>query len=316
MNIQKIRKCFYQGKVWTKSELASVTQLSLASITNILQELLKSQEILFIGENDSTGGRKSKQYVLNKDYCHLLKVILKRQKDYDEVICIDVDLFGHIILRKHASFLCLTQEELKNILIEMIQNDRSITMMSLSVPGVCHDGIVDVCDLKAFENKDLKAYIQTFYSHKIIIENDVNIASIGFSALYPNYQHMVLVYQPLVEYIGCGMMINGTLYNGFTHFAGELRYLPFYTLQQQDQLLKTNPIKLLEKQLTTLCCVMNPEIIGICSDVIDDISDIHLSGIPALHQPQIVDVEDLYPLIESGLYRMSIQKIMEEKEDE
>ena len=75
-------------------------------------------------------------------------------------------------------------------------------------------------------------------------------------------------------------------------------------------------MELLEKQLTTLCCVMNPEIIGICSDVIGDISDIHLSGIPALHQPQIVDVEDLYPLIESGLYRMSIQKIMEEKEDE
>lgn len=60
MNIQKIRKCFYQKKIWTKAELASVTQLSLASITNILQELLKSQEILFIGENDSTGGRKIK----------------------------------------------------------------------------------------------------------------------------------------------------------------------------------------------------------------------------------------------------------------
>ena len=50
--------------------------------------------------------------------------------------------------------------------------------------------------------------------------------------------------------------------------------------------------------------------------MIDDVSDIHLSGIPATHQPQIVDVEDLYPLIESGLYRMSMQKIMEEKEDE
>ena len=83
-----------------------------------------------------------------------------------------------------------------------------------------HDGIVDVCDFKAFENMDLKAYIQTLYSHQIIIENDVNIASIGFSALYPNYQHMVLVYQPLLEYIGCGMIINGTLYDGFTHFAG------------------------------------------------------------------------------------------------
>ena len=61
---------------------------------------------------------------------------------------------------------------------------------------------------------------------------------------------------------------------------------------------------------------MNPEIIGICSDVVDDISDIHLSGIPALHQPRIVNIEDLDSLIESGLYRMSMQKMMEEKENE
>lgn len=77
---------------------------------------------------NSTGGRKSKQYVLNKDYCHLLKVILKKQKDHDEVICIDVDLFNHIILKKHVSFYCLRQDELKNILIEIIQNDHFITM--------------------------------------------------------------------------------------------------------------------------------------------------------------------------------------------
>ena len=141
MNIQKIRRCFYQGKVWTKTELASVTQLSLASITNILQELLKSQEILFIGENDSTGGRKSKQYVLNKDYCHLLKVILKKQKDYDEVICIDVDLFNHVILKKHVSFLCLRQDELKNVLIEICLMECFLKAPVIGFPGFgCHRG--------------------------------------------------------------------------------------------------------------------------------------------------------------------------------
>lgn len=316
MNIQKIRRCFYQGKVWTKTELASVTQLSIASITNILQELLKSQEILFIGENDSTGGRKSKQYVLNKDYCHLLKVILKKQKDYDEVICIDVDLFNHIILKKHVSFLCLRQDELKNILIEIIQNDHFITMICLSIPGVCHDGYIDVCDFELFENVNLLEMIRDFYKNQIILENDVNIASIGFYHQYPKCQHLAFVYQPAVQYIGCGMIINGKLYNGFTHFAGELRYLPFYTSEQQNQVLETQPKELLEKQLSTLCCVFNPEMIGICSDVIDCLDDFHLNTIPFKHRPCMIHVKNMGSLIEDGLYQMSIQKILEEEKND
>ena len=61
-----------------------------------------------------------------------------------------------------------------------------------------------------------------------IIENDVNCASIGFYHQYSHYQNSALIYQPAVDYVGCGMIIQGKLYNGFSHFAGELRCLPFY----------------------------------------------------------------------------------------
>ena len=64
------------------------------------------------------------------------------------------------------------------------------------------------------------------------------------------------------------MIIQGKLYNGFSHFAGELRCLPFYDHLQQERLLKDAPQELLEKQIVTLCCVLNPEAIGICSDVL------------------------------------------------
>ena len=63
---------------------------------------------------------------------------------------------------------------------------------------------------------------------KIIIENDVNCASIGFYHQYPHYQNSALIYQPAIDYVGCGMIVQGKLYNGFSHFAGELRCLPFY----------------------------------------------------------------------------------------
>ena len=42
----KIRECLYDGQIWTKNDLAYKTSLSLATTTNILQEMLKSHESL------------------------------------------------------------------------------------------------------------------------------------------------------------------------------------------------------------------------------------------------------------------------------
>ena len=82
----KIRECLYDGQIWTKNDLAYKTSLSLATTTNILQEMLKSHEIEYVSDSKSTVGRKSKEYQLYKDYKHLLKIVLKKNKKSYEFI--------------------------------------------------------------------------------------------------------------------------------------------------------------------------------------------------------------------------------------
>ena len=124
-----------------------------------------------------------------------------------------------------------------------------------------------------------------------------------------------MIYQPAVDYVGCGMIIQGKLYNGFSHFAGELRCLPFYNHLQQERLLKDDPQELLEKQIATLCCVLNPEAIGICSDVLKDIQ-ISLPTIPLKHQPQIIKINQLYKLIKEGLFQIGKNQMIGETNNE
>lgn len=50
----KIRECLYDGQIWTKNDLAYKTSLSLATTTNILQEMLKSHEIEYVSDSKST----------------------------------------------------------------------------------------------------------------------------------------------------------------------------------------------------------------------------------------------------------------------
>ena len=115
-NIHQIRLCFYNGKVITKNELAKQTKLSLAATTNILKYLLERQEIYLAGEAKSTGGRKSKQYVLNKDYYHLLRIILKKEALGCCFMVNIVDLLGNVKLEKKI----IKKKEIVNDILEII----------------------------------------------------------------------------------------------------------------------------------------------------------------------------------------------------
>lgn len=311
----KIRECLYDGQIWTKNDLAHKTSLSLATTTNILQEMLKSHEIEYVSDSKSTGGRKSKEYQLYKDYKHLLKVVLKKNKESYEFIFEIVDLYDQIIYQKNSSSLKGTVEEFLEMLRKVLKKDDKIVVICLSLPGVCDQGLIDLCDFEDFQNKNILEILNKEIKQNIIIENDVNCASIGFYHSYPQYQNSAFIYQPAVDYVGCGMMIQGKLYNGFSHFAGELRCLPFYDHLQQEILLKENPQELLEKQIATLCCVLNPEAIGICSDVLKDIQ-ISLPTIPLKHQPQIIKINQLYTLIKEGLFQIGKNQMIGEMNNE
>ena len=224
----KIREYLYDGQIWTKNDLAYKTSLSLATITNILQEMLKSREIEYVSDSKSTGGRKSKEYQLYKDYKHLLKIVLKKNKKSYEFIFEIIDLYDQIVYQKNYSSLKGTVEEFLKMLKEVLKKGQEIAVICLSLPGVCDQGMIDLCDFEDFQNKNILEILKKEIKQKIIIENDVNCASIGFYHQYSHYQNSALIYQPAVDYVGCGMIIQGKLYNGFSHFAGELRCLPFY----------------------------------------------------------------------------------------
>lgn len=305
-NTHKIKKCFFNGKIWTKNELSKQTGISKAGVTNILKELQECHEIEFIGEAHSTGGRKSKQYQINKDYFHIGKIVLMRKKNQYCFICHIVNLLDQLIYEKCLIYDQGTIEELMKAATTLIEHDLKITTLCLSVPGICEDGYLSVCDFHELQGLDLKEQLQIFKEIDIVIENDVNVAAIGLSHRL-NYSHLALLYQPEVEYVGCGMIIQGQLYNGFSHFAGELRYLPFYNHQTQDAMLKDNPKELLRLQVETICCVLNPEVICLCSDVInsEDLKNIEWS-IPKQHVSQIHIVEHLNDYLYEGLYFIAI----------
>lgn len=127
------------------------------------------------------------------------------------------------------------------MLKEVLKKGQEIAVICLSLPGVCDQGMIDLCDFEDFQNKNILEILKKEIKQKIIIENDVNCASIGFYHQYSHYQNSALIYQTAVDYVGCGMIIQGKLYNGFSHFAGELRCLlveVIFMVKRKQQLIR------------------------------------------------------------------------------
>lgn len=58
-----------------------------------------------------------------------------------------------------------------------------------------------------------------------ILENDVNVASLGYCSIHPEFRTLALLYQPDTDFAGSGIIINKRLHRGRNGFAGEVGYL-------------------------------------------------------------------------------------------
>ena len=300
-NVISVLSCLGDGKVWNKADLVEATGLSTGALTQILQELQGTGEVLFSGTAPSTGGRRPKEFVLNPDFRHVLQLTIVVRPEGYRICRKTCDLNGAVLVEQAFDSATCTERDLVDAARAACAEDDRIGIACIANPGVSIAGKVVVSDAEGLTGSDLVAAVTDACGVTTVVENDVNAAAIG---LWEDFrtESLALLYQPARYYVGVGMVIGGRLYNGASHAAGELRYLPFYTEEEQDAALATDPVDLLAKQLATLNCVMNPEVVGICVEVDTD-SDLedYLRYIPREFRPRVVAVDGFDRKVEKGL---------------
>lgn len=269
INRDKVMDIFMEQETCTKNQLALATGLSLATITNILKELLASNEVLKDGELESTGGRKSVVYSLNSDYSRMLTISVNKEYRRVHLIYRVYNLADEIVFSDEVIKKEVKVNDIYDIINIVLAKFDNIKVIGISMPGIINDGRVTSTGLTNFNDIDLYSLLTNKYSQVIILGNDVNTAVIGFYLAEKNYENVCLLFQPGEGYGGVGTVINGQLVTGKTNCAGEIQYLP---LSQDDQLkLLQSPhgtIELLSKIVICLTAIVNPEIVAISLSLI------------------------------------------------
>ncbi|MBR2812751.1 MAG: ROK family protein [Solobacterium sp.] len=294
-NTQLIRSCFFEGESRSLSDIRHMTGLSHGSIVNALRELEENGEIRLHEKTGGSVGRKTYRYTLNPDYLHFgCLSILTGEKGYRfhaKIRTLDnVSLFSET-----ADTERFEKRDILPMLARMMEAWHP-DLLLVSSPGVCVNGVIE-----GETDFDLGQVIRDTWQVPFVIENDVNTAVIGLHRQYPGDRHLALVYQAAGNKFGIGIIIHGRLYNGYSHAAGEVRYLPFMADKEHRR-----DKDLLKDQILSVMAMLNPEAVAYYSETVEE--DIHIEEkeLPERYTPQLLRIRDYSSLISDGFYSIGM----------
>ncbi len=271
INTNLIRRTMLAGNAWTKDMLAAQTGLSTATCRKILMEMLESCEVTELSPADPKGGRPARRFRYNRDFVMFLLVRLDNTQEAQSAAVSLVDSGGTVHRTAFFTAERLAPAFLLDSLAGFLKNVRSIENITVSYPGVVHNGkTVNWATIPILNGLELEAEMQRTFGVPVTVENDINLAAWGYaSQLPPHEADIAYIGIPERSVPGCGLVIGGQLLKGARGFAGEVMYIENLTWEEQRERLRTKPHALPEMvwgMLRPITALLDPRQVVIAGD--------------------------------------------------
>lgn len=278
----------------TKAELSEALDISFPTISKFLGQMGKEGEVLELGQDDSSGGRRAKRYAYNPEYSLGLAVFLEKSATHYALF----NCAGEVKEQgTEASVLTGNSIELLEALITgCLEKHPKISSLSIGVPGAINNGrVIYIPDYGQLQDFDLKTHLEKRFSMPTAVENDMNAAVLG----YHRHQRMSAEQSLVYIYLGqngpgAGIMVNGDVVRGSTFFSGEISLIPQYDQANFWQALEQkNRNDALGRMVASISAILNPhQIIFSYEDIsqseLKEITQASSQFIPSEHLPELI----------------------------
>lgn len=258
-------------KTATIKELAEKTGLSFATVGNTLNQFVKSGEVTLGETVSATGGRPSQAYDFNAEYAHMMAMSV-RVRGGKNVICSCVgNLYGETIWKteqffEHIDLTCF--EQMTESCLHMYP---TIRVLAFSLPGVERDGVIISNDYTELKGLSFTEHFQKKYGRSVVVENDVNVAVLGYGKTIAPTSVLVGIYFPKYFNPGAGILINGKVLKGAGGYAGEVSILPLgFDWLSIDYADPQQTGSAISRLISVFCSVVNPEHMVLYGDFFTD----------------------------------------------
>ncbi len=236
MNEQIVLNLIRERGIISSSELVNITGMRPSTIFNILKDLTSKSFILNLGKGQSSdkGGKRPFLWKINGEAAYVLGLHV----EVGEIIIVVMNLEGEIIARNRmiSTPTKYVDDLVNNITTSInstinkyrIESDK-VLGAGIALAGVVNgvEGIVITTDVVPNINFDLMTPLKKKLPFMTVLENNANAAALAakwvgsgksnqsFITLLPQLRHGA-------SGLGVGIIINGELYRGKHHCAGEM----------------------------------------------------------------------------------------------
>ncbi|SFM35172.1 ROK family protein [Pelosinus propionicus] len=319
VNVELVKTALKALAFGTKLAIANATGLSVATCGNILNELLERGEVIEADLEQPNGGRPARRFMYNANYSYIACIYVSNEGGIYKTIHVVTNLAGEILEEISMEVEVINYEVIDSLILKLICSYENIKAIGIGVPGIIHKGEIGSCDIKELIDIPLATRLKAKYGLQITVENDMNLISYGFYKRqnYDEDKTIAVVIFPKDNCSGAGIIVEGHIIRGNTNFAGEVSYLPFDHLREEQIMKITHRevyFPLIVKTIASIIAVINPETIVVTgglirSDMIIDISNSCETFIPHAHMPQIIIQENMQSDYIYGLVSMTLESL-------
>jgi len=227
MVLELIRK---QGPI-SRSEIAELTKLTPATISNISKELLNIDFIKETSLGESTGGRPPVMLELNPEAAFVIGINLGPGNIEGVITNIEGKIIRKTVVKLGRVEAQVVVDTIKAIIKEIISDvaipKEKIIGIGMAVHGIVNSqtGVSEYAPFYDWKHLPLKEMIEKEFDIPVLIDNDVNAMALaeswfGIAKSIPNF---VTIF--VGNGVGSGVIIQNSTYYGVSYSAGEVGHI-------------------------------------------------------------------------------------------
>jgi len=217
----------------SRSTVKTISKLSMTTVLNTIEELLKNGLIYEAGTGESTGGRKPIWLKINPDGAYFIGA----EFNANDVTGAILNLKGEIvytnkIVIKGKLSKELIMNEVKNCvqdLMNQLEGKRNrIVGIGLGVPGFVDKkrGIsINYVHVPEWRNIPIKDEIEKEWGIKTYIETNVKAMALAFKWYKQDMSSRNILFISIRTGVGMGCILNNEVYNGRNNASGEIGHI-------------------------------------------------------------------------------------------
>lgn len=217
----------------TLADLARELNISIPTVTKLVEELVTDDIVSDRGKIETSGGRRPNVFGLKHSAIYFAGIEVNR----DQIVGVVTDLQNNVIASNIYSDFELedTEECLEQICakIETFLAESAIDRSKLLGVGVCIAGRVNPNTGRSYKYftsnpLSLSKIIESKIGHRVLLENDTRGRCYGEYIKGCTGEEKNVIYLNLSRGVAIGIVIDGKLFYGKSGFAGEFGHIPFF----------------------------------------------------------------------------------------